>query len=104
MLIYYHTVRLARLNHLRITQVAYPAADAVLLDSLLLFEPHSPHGGSATGRARSGRRHWRNPDADVDAVVRLLARAHGRDLALCDRASADLLRQRLHRQARLLEI
>src|SRR5436305_1136986 len=75
-----------------------------LLGSLFLFQHHLACGSGVAGGARRRHQHSRIVGSDTDAAVRLFARTNGRDFALCDRTRADVFRQRLHRQARFLEI
>ena len=81
-----------------------PAGLVLFLDPLFLLQHHLARGGGAAGGACGGHQHSRSVGADADAFMRLLAGTDGGDLALRHRARADVLRQRLHREGRFLEV
>ncbi|MEY9206235.1 hypothetical protein ABIF05_005345 [Bradyrhizobium elkanii] len=81
-----------------------PARHLLLLDPLFLLEHHLAYRRRAAGGARRRLQYSRPVGADPDAALRLFAGPDGRDLALCHGTGADVLRQRLYRQRRLLEI
>ena len=81
-----------------------PAGLVLLLGALFLLQHHLACGNRAAGGARGRLQHSRPVGADADDAVPLFAGPDGRDLALRHRARADVLRQWLHRQKRLLEV
>ena len=77
---------------------------ALFIGRLLRARCERPRGCRAAGRIGGGDGHPGRVGAHADAAVLLFARPHGGHFAVCDGARTDVLRQRLHRQGRLLEV